>query len=247
VLLAPFEGRLSEIGYNAYYAVLLALHEANAHHMELLAIDDGGSITTAIERAHAIADDPLVTAVLALGESASNTGVQQTLDDIPMIVIGQWGTEPTIDSTFILASPPNTLRADGTILSISDLFAALDDDIPLSGGDALALEQFRLRIDDVNTLQVTSNSTPADDVFRERYAVMGLFTPEPNLLATLVYDAAHMAILAAQSANSTTALSTMRHQGINGTLQFRDGYWLNPPLYTYQLNADSQWVEVSAS
>src|SRR5689334_20990094 len=58
-LLAPFEGRNSEIGYDAYYAVRLAIQEHGNDNIELLAIDDGGSSASAMNRAKALASDPL--------------------------------------------------------------------------------------------------------------------------------------------------------------------------------------------
>jgi ABC-type branched-subunit amino acid transport system substrate-binding protein len=59
-LLAPFEGRYREVGYNAYYAALLALGESGSTQIELLAVDDGGSPATAAQRAAALARDPWV-------------------------------------------------------------------------------------------------------------------------------------------------------------------------------------------
>jgi hypothetical protein len=242
VLLAPFEGRFSEVGYNAYYAVLMALDETDAHTIELMAVDDGGTVMSATERARAIADDPLVSTVLALGEAASSAEVQDALDGVAMVVVGQWDTEPVTDSTFILASPPDVLRADAVLLTTDNLWSAITETGLVRGGDALALEQFQMLGDETTRLEVVSNSTPADAAFRERYQSMGLFTPEPNLLATLVYDAAQMALLAAHAPDPVAALGTMRYEGINGTLTFSDDYWLNAPLHTYRQDADGVWV-----
>ena len=42
-LLAPFEGRYREVGYNALYAARLAFADSSIMSIELLAVDDGGT------------------------------------------------------------------------------------------------------------------------------------------------------------------------------------------------------------
>ncbi|MCS7070642.1 MAG: hypothetical protein NZM00_03995, partial [Anaerolinea sp.] len=42
-LIAPFEGRYREVGYNALYAARLALADAESG-VQLLPLDDGGSV-----------------------------------------------------------------------------------------------------------------------------------------------------------------------------------------------------------
>src|SRR4051794_35174325 len=68
-LLAPFEGRYREIGYNALYAARLALADAADPQIELLPIDAGGD--QAAERARALSLDPQVKTVILLGYEAT--------------------------------------------------------------------------------------------------------------------------------------------------------------------------------
>jgi ABC-type branched-subunit amino acid transport system substrate-binding protein len=69
-LVAPFEGRYRPVGYDAIYAARLAVRERNAaggvggYRVELVAYDDGGDASSAIERARQLALDPQVVAVL---------------------------------------------------------------------------------------------------------------------------------------------------------------------------------------
>ncbi len=69
-LTAPFEGRYRYVGYDVVYAVRLALREANAaggvggYSVELVAYDDGGNPTQAVEQARKLAVDPAVVAAI---------------------------------------------------------------------------------------------------------------------------------------------------------------------------------------
>jgi len=71
-LLAPFEGRYREIGYNALYAARLAFTESGFANVELMPIDDGGSVVTAVLRARALTHDPQVIGALILGYQAAD-------------------------------------------------------------------------------------------------------------------------------------------------------------------------------
>jgi ABC-type branched-subunit amino acid transport system substrate-binding protein len=74
-LVAPFEGRYRYVGYDVFYAVRLALHEANEaggvgarsprpYSVELVAYDDGGDGAMAVEQARKLAADPQVVAAI---------------------------------------------------------------------------------------------------------------------------------------------------------------------------------------
>lgn len=69
-LVAPFEGRYRQVGYEVIFAVRLAVREANAaggvagHTVELVALDDQGDPARAIEQAHKLSLDPQVYVVL---------------------------------------------------------------------------------------------------------------------------------------------------------------------------------------
>jgi ABC-type branched-subunit amino acid transport system substrate-binding protein len=69
-LVAPFEGRHREIGYDLIYAARLAVRECNGrggvggYRVELVALDDGGSPELAMRAAESLAIDPAVVGVI---------------------------------------------------------------------------------------------------------------------------------------------------------------------------------------
>ena len=79
-LLAPFEGQYRSIGYNALQAVRLAIADAGSNDIQLLAVDDGGTVASAIKRIQALNIDPAVEAILVLGKVASHPDVQGAND-----------------------------------------------------------------------------------------------------------------------------------------------------------------------
>lgn len=69
-LVAPFEGRHREIGYDLIYAARLAVREWNGrggvggYRVELVALDDGGSPELAVRAAESLTIDPAVVGVI---------------------------------------------------------------------------------------------------------------------------------------------------------------------------------------
>ena len=69
-LVAPFEGRFREIGYDVIYAARLAIREWNGrggvqgYRVELVALDDGGDPELAARAAQRLALDPMVVGVV---------------------------------------------------------------------------------------------------------------------------------------------------------------------------------------
>lgn len=69
-LVAPFEGREREIGYDVIYSARLAVREINeaggisGTYVALVALDDGGNVTFAEATAQSLIVDPAVVAVL---------------------------------------------------------------------------------------------------------------------------------------------------------------------------------------
>lgn len=233
-LLAPFEGRYREVGYNALYAARLAFAEAGTENVELMPIDDGGSIDTAILRARALTLDPQTQAALVLGYHAADPATQAALGDVPSIIVGRWTDERASDRAFILSS-----RQIDTPL---DAVTAADEiEAPYEVGDVWMLDGARrlrgtLSLDGITL--VTSGSPP-DANFSERYAAGNAFAPDPNLLATLTYDAAALlsrAALTADRAAAQRVIADGTHTGINGAITFGDdGYWTEAPVNRYPL------------
>lgn len=224
VLLAPFEGRYREIGYDAIYPARLALE--NNTQVELLAVDDGGTIETAIQRAKAIENDPLVIAVVVLGPYASDSQVQPALGDLPTIIVGNWGVQPQSDNVFIMANP--ALPQDNMgIIEASQVTA------PYEGSDVFALRGLTKLGDDLDGITILSSGHLPDDEFKERIISSNQFAPSPGLLATSVYEAIRM-IMSAEPNPDTIIHALNTH--------FTDGYWNNAPINTYVYNDNGELV-----
>ena len=204
-LLAPFEGQYREIGYNALYAMRLAFADANPEHVQFLAVDDGGTVESAIARVAALNLDPAIAAFIAIGPAATHASVQQ-VNDKPMILVGNWGHDRADDDSFYAANAilANERRA----------------------GDLHMLEQVRDLRDNLDDFSFFSSGSIADPAFHQRYVNSGEHAPVPNLLASLTYDVAGLALAALEDANE---IADARYQGINGEIQFEDGFWKTAP------------------
>jgi hypothetical protein len=237
-LLAPFEGRYREVGYNALYAARLAFQDGDGSHIELLAVDDGGDSAHAVDRARALASDPLVKVVVALGYATTDPATQRTYGHLPVLVVGDWDAQPETNTVFILSHPQ--VSQSITIPARIGVTDAARLPAPFTGGDVLALEQFRKLRPDLSGIAIVSSASLPDATFRERYRSSAEFAPEPGLLATLTYDAVRMALIASQTNNPHETLTTMHYAGLNGTIRFEKGYWADAPVYRYRFDANGQ-------
>ncbi|HRL13172.1 MAG TPA: ABC transporter substrate-binding protein [Aggregatilineales bacterium] len=239
-LLAPFEGRYREVGYDLLYAVRLGLADApQGRALSLLAVDDGGTSDTALMRAQALVRDSSVRAVLVAGYAATDARVLEAFAGLPVIVIGGWGVGDPPDGVFVLASADiATARAEVTALARQAS--------PLTGGEALALKQFPGLRESLDGVTVISSASPADDAFAQRLIASDRFVEPPGLLSTLAYDAA--GLLAGvptampDRAAAVNALNAVSYDGINGTIRFADGFWQDAPVYRYMYDTNGALV-----
>jgi ABC-type branched-subunit amino acid transport system substrate-binding protein len=244
-LLAPFEGRYREVGYNALYAVRLALLDADTPAVELLAVDDGGSAASAADRARALALDPHTRVVIALGCAAAAAATQGAFGDLPVVVAGHW-SGPVQPGVFVLASA--ALDSALTTPACPSVTEAARLPTPLVGGEVFALAQFpRLRAD-LNGIVIASSAALPDAAFAARYRASDTFAPPPGLLASLTYDAARVAAQVAAAAPDRAAvlraLQNIRHDGVNGTIRFSDGWWAGAPIHRYRYDAQGALTPV---
>ncbi len=236
-LLAPFEGRYREIGYTAFYPAKLALGDVS--HLELLAVDDGGTIQTAQARARALVLDDSVKAVLILGYDSADESVLRALGDIPVIIIGEWATVPINDHVFILSHSdiPNRLSYAGRF----DITQPIQS--PFQGGDAFGLYTYAglySHDDALPHVQIVTSGAFASPAFTQRLVASDIYVPQPNHLSTMVYDATRLLISAISSPDmSRQAVADLIRQADFmgeqvGRIRFGDdGYWSDAPLYTY--------------
>lgn len=111
-LVAPFEGRYRYVGYDAIYAVQLALLDANeaggvaGYGVELMAYDDGADPVMAVEQANKLAIDPMVVAAIGhlREETTVAAGHVYTEAGIPLLAAGLLDTpyDPGEDGIYLL-------------------------------------------------------------------------------------------------------------------------------------------------
>lgn len=239
VLLAPFEGRYREVGYDALYAARLAFAESGVQTIDLYPVDDGGSPESAAQRAVAFQYDPVIRLVLVLGIDAADELVQEALAPLPTIIVGHWNSAPRYSHVVMLANPAIEERLVET--PFPRLTEAAQAEEPLMGSEILALHQFLLLREDLTGITILSSASLPDADFTARYGQGDPFAPEPGLLATLTYDATRLAIQAVQTG---TPLTEVRYEGINGSVAFENGYWANAPLNEYRYR-DGEVIRVS--
>jgi ABC-type branched-subunit amino acid transport system substrate-binding protein len=244
-VLAPFEGRYREVGYNAYYAAKLAIRDWGNVNIELLAVDDGGTVNSAVERAKALAIDPLVKAVIVLGYPATDTETQAAYGDLPVLVVGDWGTKRETESIFILSGADweDQLTTPPRI----DVIDAAAIEAPVIGGEMFGLMQFPKLRDDLTGITAASSGALPNEDFRERYLNSAEFAPEPGLLATLTYDATSMALQTIHNQSRMAvgqALAQDSYSGLNGVIQFEGGYWTNAPTHYYAYDENNSLIAV---
>ncbi len=210
-LLAPFEGKYRGIGYNALFAMRLAITDSGMHDVQLLAVDDGGNSVSALQRIKALNRDPAVVAVFALGESSTHPAVQKA-NDKALILIGNWGNDQADDDS-LYAADANQLRdkSEDDLLIVEYL-----SNLAGTGSEAVLL----------------SSGSLASASFSERFLNGDLYVPEPNLLATLTYDLTRLLLLTLEDG---TQIDGTSYKGINGDLQFVDGFLQDAPLHGYRL------------
>ncbi len=231
-LLAPFEGRYREVGYEALYAARLALADVNDPQIELLAVDDGG--TEAANRARALTEDPRVAVVIVLGYAATATDTLPAFGDLPILAVGDWGAEATGDNVFILSSPAFAgLITVPPRISLTDAAALPNPRGRLKGGEVFGLAGFAKLHNANDVASIVSSGILPDAEFVARYRGDDPFAPEPRLLATLTYDATRVAVIGAQTNTPLKTIAAIDYDGINGAIQFTDGCWCDASVHFY--------------
>jgi ABC-type branched-subunit amino acid transport system substrate-binding protein len=245
-LLASFEGRYREVGYTAIYPARLALRDAGLSHLELVAVDDGGTPQTAQARARALALDDSIKAVMVMGYDSADVGVLEALGDLPVIIIGEWATTPINDHIFIMSHSqiPEMLSYAGRL----DITAPVET--LFQGGDAFGLFAYADLYNQTNPLphvQIVTSGAFAPLAFRERLLASDIYVPPPSYLSTTVYDATRLLahVIADADMSRQAVADTIRSVDYMGEwvgrIRFGDnGYWADAPLYMY-VYADNQY------
>lgn len=238
MLLAPFESTYREVGYDALYPVKLALTDEARTDAQLLSVDDGGSVENSILRAKALAADPSIILALVTGPVATDERVLDALQDIPVVVIGEWSVSPK-GGVFVLAAEELASQVKSRVSDIYEA-AGLSE---ATGSGFFGLKAFAALSQNTSNITVLTSAAPASPEFRERLMASDLYVPEPGLLATVAYDAGTLAArVVSEAASRTDALAGLRVlniQGINGEIGFdENGYWTDVPVYEYRYTGD---------
>lgn len=233
-LLAPFESTYREIGYDALYPVKLALADEGFADVQLLSIDDGGSIEHAILRAQALDNDPDVYLTLVAGPIATDRRVLDRLHDTPVVIIGDWNAAPSA-SVFLLASEAINTQVTSQTADVYEA-AMLNEAI---GSDLFGLKSLGSMTQNRSNLTILTSAAPPSADFRARLLASELYVPAPGLLTTLAYDAGTMAARAVAQSNTRAdvlaVLRVLKIDGLNGEIHFNTaGYWADAPIYPYQ-------------
>jgi len=236
-LLAPFEGRYREVGYDALYAARLAMAEHAKPTTDLLAIDDGGHIGSAIDRAQAIQQDPDIQAIIILGPYATQAAVQQVFEKKPVLIVGHWNTQPVNSNVSLLANPEIDSLIDAN--QSAEIVTLAESNTAVTGSEILALQQLPHLADSMQHFTILSSALLPDAAFTERYLASDPFAQNPGLLAPLTYDATALVIHALEN---HIAIENTNYQGINGHIQFKNGYWANAPINRYVYDESNQLV-----
>lgn len=230
-LLAPFEGRYREVGYDMLYAARLGLAESDITGIELLAVDDGGDTLHAADRARALSQNPTVAGVILVGITATAIDVQEALT-APTLIVGHWGAEPASANIYMLSHPDqNALFTVPGDIAVTDA-AAIEGQ--QTGSEIFGLKQFPDLRDDLTGITVIANAVLPDADFSERYINSDIFVDPPGLLVTLGYDAVQLMAQALQSDNPSGFIESGEFVGINGEFTFSNGYWSDAPIYFYR-------------
>jgi ABC-type branched-subunit amino acid transport system substrate-binding protein len=236
-LLAPFEGRYRDIGYSAIYPARMALRDMGITHLELVAVDDGGTFQTAQERARALALDTSIKAVMILGYDSADSSVQAVFGDMPIIIIGEWATQPINNRVFMLTNPqiPGLLTQSGRI----DITDAAQVETPFIGGEIFGLQAYSELRPNTDDIQILTSGMLAPIDFAERLIASDIFVPAPNHLSLMVYDVTRLLAQVIVNPDMTRdmvadGIRNINYEGIVGRIRFDEsGYWADAPIYTY--------------
>ena len=230
-LVAPFEGRYRDVGYEVIYAVRLAVREANqgggvaGYSVELLALDDSGDADMAATQARKMAADPQVVGVMghwldgttlaaAPGYASAGLPLLATTasTDLASSAYRLWPTQAVLQSAFQSASQSEIQNLKSKIPGWGDA-----PFFGLAGGSALFVSPAPMPADS------------ADAAFADRFRAISNGV-EPNSYSVLAYDAAHLLFDAIardikahgkpSSAGVAAALTQSDYSGLSGHFSF---------------------------
>ncbi len=258
-LVAPFEGRYREVGYEINSAVRLAIREANqnggvgGYSITLLALDDSGAPPAAAEQARKVSADPNVIAVLGHWLTSPTLAAAPIYDEngipfiattaapLPPSAFRLWLTEDTYLNTL-----PDSLHCPLPCDSLENLdwlqSASRQPPSAIVGPALWQQPQFtRLAPDRAEGVYVLAPAPlPADSSdpdFAARYRAISSGV-EPRSLAVLAYDATRL-VFDAIARDAKTRGSATR-AGVAAALADSRFPGLSGPI---RFDSNHNWVE----
>lgn len=259
-LIAPFEGRYREVGYEVIYAVRLAVREVNwaggleGHSVELLALDDGGDPTQAEVQARKAAVDPQVlgaighwleatTRAAAPAYAEAGLPILATTADakLPALAFRLWPSEAQLREAL-----PEAQHCPAACDSLEDLQWLMDASAsglaPIAGPPLWGTQQFSAlageAAEGVYVVLPAPLPADADDAgFADRYRALSNGV-EPHAFAVLAYDAAQ--VLLAALAGDIRAHGSATRAGVAQALAASDHQGLSGQI---RFDAQGNWVQ----
>jgi len=261
-LVAPFEGRYRDVGYEVIYAVRLAVREANAaggaagYSIELTALDDGGDPAAAVEQARKLATDPQIAGVIGdwLDATTLSAAPIYAAEGIPYLATAATALPPVAFRLWLTAAAIREAAASGDLCPLP--CDALDNlqwlaqtraggsattvfGPPLWGEPQFAALAGRL----ANGVRFVAPAPyPADSAdvgFADRYRAISNGV-EPRSNAVLAYDAARL--LFAAIADSVRSGRTPSRSGVSDALAQTSFQGLSGPIH---FDAEHNWAEAT--
>ena len=237
-LVAPFEGRLRRVGYDAFPAVRLAIREQIAvggiggAHVTFIAYNDEGDPQAAARIAHNVARDPEVVAVighLVPSTTLAALGVY-TRAGLPVLV-------PSVPAHLVPRDPLVFRMGPGEAAprrEVKDATCAALDATWTAAGSPFG--------------ECIADAPPVSELPAAQHALASFTAlslgPAPGLRAIVAYDATAV-LLAALRADAQAhgiptrtglaeALRRVNHDGLLGRIAFdQDNAWADAPLWVY--------------
>jgi ABC-type branched-subunit amino acid transport system substrate-binding protein len=122
-LVAPFEGRYRDVGYEVIYSVRLAVREANAtggvagYSVELTALDDSGDPGMAAEQARKLGTDPQIVGVMGdwLDATTLNAAPIYAAEGLPFLATAATALPPSAFRLWLTATAIREASAGGEL------------------------------------------------------------------------------------------------------------------------------------
>ena len=262
-LVAPFEGRYRDVGYEVIYAVRLAVREANAaggvdgYDVELTALDDSGDPAMAAEQARKLGTDPQVVGVIGdwLDATTQSAAPVYNVEGVPLLATTSAALPPgafrlwlTSDAITAAAAgsqlcplPCDTLdNVDWLTQAHAQSGARQIFGPPLWGQPQFATLAGSLAsgVRFIAPAPYPADST--DPSFAARYKAISNGV-EPHANAVLAYDGARL--LFAASATSVGRDGVPTHLGVSTALSQIDFQGLSGPI---EFDAAHNWAGAKA-